>query len=141
MMKDQKRKGFELIYTRYLSIGSLVLLLFSSCSDKYHSYKNLYQFKSEDKKPDYSNLNYWAAHPLKWDPSDSIPKPLRKEKRDTFVDVFFFLPGGGSSCAGRVNMKEPVGCPWLSHLICSRCSGRRLMSAIATARRRSGSAS
>jgi hypothetical protein len=77
---------------RYFLKGSLLLLLFSSCSDKYLAYKSLYQFKSEDKKPDYSNLNYWAAHPLKWDPSDSIPKPLRKEKRDTLVDVFFLHP-------------------------------------------------
>jgi len=92
MMKEQKRRFFQLISTRYFPIGFLILLLFSSCSDKYHSYKSLYQFKSEDKKPDYSNLNYWAAHPLKWDPSDSIPKPLRKEKRDTLVDVFFLHP-------------------------------------------------
>ena len=79
-------------YPRYFLTGSLLLILFSSCSDKYLAYKNLYQFKSEDKKPDYSDLNYWAAHPLKWDPSDSIPKPLRKEKRDTLVDVFFLHP-------------------------------------------------
>ena len=92
MMKEQKRRFFQLISTRFSSIGFLILLLFSSCSDKYHSYKNLYQFNSDDKKPDYSNLNYWAAHPLKWDPSDSIPKPLRKEKRDTLVDVFFLHP-------------------------------------------------
>ena len=91
-MKDQKTKSFEPICIRYLSISFLILLLFSSCADKYLSYKNLYQFKSIDKKPDYSNLNYWAAHPLKWDPSDSIPKPLRKEKRDTLVDVFFLHP-------------------------------------------------
>ena len=92
MMKDQKRKLFGSIYIRYFFIGSLISLLLSSCSDKYFVHKNLYQFKSEDKKPDYSNLNYWAAHPLKWDPSDSIPNPLKKEKRDTLVDVFFLHP-------------------------------------------------
>jgi hypothetical protein len=70
----------------------LTLFSFLSCSDKYLRYTHLYQFKSENKKPDYSNLNYWAAHPLKWDPSDSIPKPLRKEKRDSAVDVFFLHP-------------------------------------------------
>ena len=70
----------------------LTLLVFASCSDKYLRYTQLYQFKSEDKKPDYSNLNYWAAHPLKWDPSDSIPKPLLTEKRDSLVDVFFLHP-------------------------------------------------
>jgi len=92
MMKDQKWRLFRTICTRHLSAGFLLLLLFCSCSDKYLAYKPLYQFKSEDKKPDYSNLNYWAAHPLKWDPADSIPKPLRKEKRDTLVDVFFLHP-------------------------------------------------
>ena len=92
MMKDQKWRFFQLFFIRYFYIGFLILLLFSSCSDKYLAYRSLYQFKSEDKKPDFSNLNYWAAHPLKWDPSDSIPKPLRKEKRDTLVDVFFLHP-------------------------------------------------
>ena len=70
----------------FISLGLL------SCSDKYLAYQNHYQFKNENKKPDYSNLDYWAAHPLKWDPSDSIPRPFRKEKRDTVVDVFFLHP-------------------------------------------------
>lgn len=70
----------------------ITIFIFSSCTDKYSAYSSLYQFKSVDKKPDYSNLHYWAAHPLKWDPSDSIPKPLRKEKRDSLVDVFFLHP-------------------------------------------------
>jgi Protein of unknown function (DUF3089) len=92
MMKDQKWKLFGSICIRYLLIGFPFLILLSSCSDKYHAYKSLYQFKSEDKKPDFSNLNYWAAHPQKWDPSDSVPKPRRKEKRDSLVDVFFLHP-------------------------------------------------
>ena len=92
MMKWQKLKFFKPIFLRHLFRGSIFLLLFSSCSDKYLAYKNLYQFRSVDQKPDYSNLNYWAAHPLKWDPSDSIPKPLRKEKRDSLADVFFLHP-------------------------------------------------
>ncbi len=70
----------------------IIVCFLVSCSDKYLSYTNLYQFKSENRQPDYSNLNYWAAHPLKWDPSDSIPKPLRKEFRDSLVDVFFLHP-------------------------------------------------
>jgi hypothetical protein len=92
MMKDRKWTFFSSIRIHYCLIGFFLSLLLSSCSDKYLTYKSLYQFKAEDKKPDYSNLNYWAAHPLKWDPSDSIPKPLRKEKKDTLVDVFFLHP-------------------------------------------------
>ena len=65
---------------------------FYSCADKYLNYKERYRFASEDKKPDYSDLNYWAAHPMKWDPSDSIPRPLRKMKKDSLVDVFFLHP-------------------------------------------------
>lgn len=70
----------------------LLVILLGSCADKYLQYKDHYQFESQDKKPDYSNLNFWAAHPLKWDPSDSIPRPLQKMKRDSLVDVFFLHP-------------------------------------------------
>lgn len=77
---------------KYLIVGVALTVFIASCSDKYLPYKTHYQFKSEANKPDYSNLNYWAAHPLKWDPSDSIPRPLRKNKRDSLVDVFFLHP-------------------------------------------------
>jgi hypothetical protein len=70
-------------------LASLVLF---SCSDKYMTYKSLYSFKSETGKPDYSNMNYWAAHPWKKDPADSIPKPLKNETRDSAADVFFLYP-------------------------------------------------
>lgn len=44
-------------------------------------------------EPDYSDLDYWAAHPSKWDPSDSVPKPLRKKSVKTpDADVFFLHP-------------------------------------------------
>lgn len=42
--------------------------------------------------PVYADLDHWAAHPRKWDPSDSVPAPLRKEPRDTLADVFFIHP-------------------------------------------------
>jgi hypothetical protein len=41
----------------------------------------------------YSDLENWAAHPDKKDPSDSIPSPLRfYEEKSTGVDVFFIHP-------------------------------------------------
>lgn len=49
-------------------------------------------FAEADSIPDYSDLRFWAAHPLKKDPSDSIPKPLRKERQDSSADVFFIHP-------------------------------------------------
>ena len=82
------------------SILSLFLLLssllFISCN-KYKPFISKYNFKSENEKPDYSNLNYWAAHPYKHDPSDSIPKPLQNQShsdqmKDSLVDVFFLHP-------------------------------------------------
>lgn len=77
-------------YIYYIIFVGFIIL--SSCSDKYQQFRTNYQFKSEDGKPNYNNLDYWAAHPWKWDPSDSIPKPLRYESRDTSVDVFFLHP-------------------------------------------------
>ena len=84
--------------TAFLVIFPLILL-FSACADKYQSYKSNYTFKSDTGIPDYSNLDYWAAHPDKWDPSDSVPAPLRssaqlqqEEPRDSDVDVFFIHP-------------------------------------------------
>ena len=74
------------------SLFLIVLFFLVSCSDKYLILSRQYQFKGKDQQPDYSNLDYWAAHPLKWDPSDSIPKPLRNQKRDSLVDVFFLHP-------------------------------------------------
>lgn len=47
----------------------------------------------QKRAPDYSNLNDWAAHPWKWDPSDSVPKPLQNSSyRDSVTDVFFIHP-------------------------------------------------
>ena len=37
-------------------------------------------------------MNYWAAHPWKHDPSDSVPKPLLNEIKDSLADVFFLYP-------------------------------------------------
>lgn len=74
----------------------LVLLLISfflvSCSGKYNAYRSQYGFRSRDGKPAYAELDYWAAHPWKKDPSDSVPAPLRNEWKDSSVDVFFLHP-------------------------------------------------
>ena len=78
-----------------ISFTSFILpvLFFISCSHESYIPVQNYQFKSVDGKPDYSNLNYWAAHPWKWDPSDSIPAPLKESYiKDSAVDVFFVHP-------------------------------------------------
>ena len=91
-MKNYKR--YFSLYQVFLNILLLILTIFHySCSKKNYSSLPEYQFVSINKIPDYSNLNYWAAHPWKKDLSDSIPKPLRKAfVKDSIVDVFFIHP-------------------------------------------------
>lgn len=79
-----------------LITGLFLPFLFSSCRPTYKSYVTQYKqtfIKNEPSSaPDYSNLNYWAAHPWKKDPADSIPGPLQNEPVDSTVDVFFIHP-------------------------------------------------
>lgn len=78
--------------SRFLLPIPFFLFFLYSCSNKYASLQRNYTFKSSDGKPHYEDLDYWAAHPWKWDPSDSIPLPLRGEMKDSTVDVFFIHP-------------------------------------------------
>ena len=74
----------------------LFIVLLWSCQPAYMSRVDVYRRAAPERSelipPDYTQLYYWAAHPQKQDPSDSIPKPLRNEKRDTIADVFFIHP-------------------------------------------------
>lgn len=86
-------EGFNMVFKSHsLFFSVLLIICLTSCSDKYLAFKDRYQFKSKDGKPDFSDLHYWAAHPWKWDPSDSIPAPLKSNLRDSAVDVFFIHP-------------------------------------------------
>jgi Protein of unknown function (DUF3089) len=83
-------KGRILLFFVY---AILIVFSLSSCSQKNFSAKAAYQFKSASGNPDYSDLNYWAAHPGKTDPSDSIPAALQQHTLpDTLADVFFIHP-------------------------------------------------
>lgn len=64
----------------------------SSCSQRNYVSKINYDFKTAGDQPDYSNLNYWAATPFKYDPSDNVPSDLKNESRDSLADVFFIYP-------------------------------------------------
>ena len=70
----------------------LLLVLIEGCTEKYYAFVQQYQFTEKANVPDYNNLDYWAAHPWKKDPSDSISGPLQWEQKDSFVDVFFIHP-------------------------------------------------
>jgi hypothetical protein len=86
------------IDTHFIHFGTTLFLffLFSSCRPTYKSYvtqyKQTFPKNESSSTPDYSNLNYWAAHPWKKDPSDSIPQPLLNEPKDSLIDVFFVHP-------------------------------------------------
>jgi len=88
-------KSYFLYARKYLARGMaafLVLTLFS-CGKKPVSASAYLSFKSPDGKPDYSKPEYWAAHPVKLDPADSIPAPLKDYPAgDSGVDVFFLYP-------------------------------------------------
>jgi hypothetical protein len=76
-------------------VSRLFLLPFIlwSCSPSYNRYIGSYKADGLSESPDYANLFYWAAHPDKKDPSDSVPAPLIKAYHyDTTADVFFLHP-------------------------------------------------
>lgn len=73
-------------------LGCICFILFG-CSKQFYDHIGEYNFSSANGLPDYSNLNYWAAHPYKRDLSDSVPRPLRKNYTpDSLVDIFFIHP-------------------------------------------------
>ncbi len=70
----------------------IFLMILASCASKYARLSKNYSFRTEPGPPNYALLDHWAAHPWKWDPSDSVSASLRGEKRDTSIDVFFLHP-------------------------------------------------
>ena len=70
----------------------LIVFVVSSCSKKTLSYTGEAAFKSDSGVPDYGNLVYWAAHPDKKDPSDTVPRPLISNQKTKEADVFFLHP-------------------------------------------------
>ena len=75
-----------------LLIIVLVTVGIVSCSKKMNAYSGVDAFRSESGVPDYSRIVYWAAHPDKWDPSDTVPAPLKTVPLEKVADVFFLHP-------------------------------------------------
>ena len=67
-------------------------LVISSCAK--NNYPTTTGFSAGDTTaPNYADLNSWAAHPYKTDPSDSVPLAIRNGYQpDSTVNVFFILP-------------------------------------------------
>lgn len=97
---------YNIIYgTSILFCISVIMI---SCSRNYHAFKSQYGFRTESGVPNYGNLDYWAAHPDKLDPSDSIPMSLKTESSDTLVDIFFLHPTIYTMKKKQWGMNAPV---------------------------------
>ncbi len=69
------------------------LFLMSCSQSNYSKYAQIYEADALSELPDFSDLRYWAAHPNKKDPSDSIPKNVKSNQvASKEVDVFFVYP-------------------------------------------------
>jgi len=78
---------------RYLFIIIFGLFIGSCAKDNYSKHITVYQKDTLNEVPEYSKLVYWAAHPSKNNPSDSIPKNILDNYHPTKnVDVFFVYP-------------------------------------------------
>jgi hypothetical protein len=75
----------------YIALLCITFLAWG-CSPKYTPNQGNPRLQTSHAAPDYASLSYWAAHPAKWDPSDSVPKPLRKTSATYDADVFFLHP-------------------------------------------------
>ncbi len=93
----------------------LVSFFFLSCTSSYHPYIAGYTFRNPSGTPDYSNLDHWAAHPDKKDPSDSVPSSLKANYHpDTAADVFFIHPTTYTDKERSFGWNAPIDNPELN---------------------------
>jgi len=90
-------------------------LLITSCSTKITSYTGQAAFKSETGVPDYSKIEYWAAHPDKKDPSDTVPFPLKGSLKEKLADVFFLHPTTLLGLRENGNNNARIDDPFINH--------------------------
>ena len=70
----------------------IIIVTLFGCSPKTTAITSTNNFVSETGIPDYSQLNYWASHPGKRDPADTVPKALIENEMEKVADVFFLHP-------------------------------------------------
>ena len=87
-------KKYRNTFTMKTFLPLIALFILSSCSNSnYAKLEPVYAQQKYQEVPDYSNLQYWAAHPEKNDPSDSVPAPLKASYTpNDNIDVFFIHP-------------------------------------------------
>jgi hypothetical protein len=95
---------------RYSIIIFAIFLI--SCNHSYYRLAKNYSVNNNPnatESPDYSHLDNWAAIPLKHNPSDSVPKPLRNNYfADTLADVFFIHPTTYTDASKAFGWNAPV---------------------------------
>lgn len=64
--------------------------------------------------PDYTQLEYWAAHPNKDDPADRCPPGLKENQANAVADVFFLHPTTYWGEKKRKSWNAPVDDNWLN---------------------------
>jgi hypothetical protein len=74
------------------SLAIFIAFAMSGCSSRSQPAVRTYEVANPSPVPDYNRLEYWAAHPWKKDPSDSIPTGISDRTTDSLVDVFFIHP-------------------------------------------------
>lgn len=96
MLRNSSLTG-GISYFKAMHFGLVFLLVFfSSCTPSWKMHLSDYVHRSSSDTalaPDYSALDFWAAHPSIKDLSDSVPLFLKyNQVFDTSVDVFFIHP-------------------------------------------------
>lgn len=81
-----------IVFLIFTICSTAFTFMLGSCTLKNYTKGIDYSFKSKTGDPDYANLNYWAAHPWKKDPSDNVPRALQNSENDSLADVFFIYP-------------------------------------------------
>jgi hypothetical protein len=96
------------LFVIYIILGTY------GCSPKIKPYIGEQKFNSETGIPDYGKLEYWAAHPGKWDPSDSIAGGLDDVLELKKVDVFFLHPTTFTDADSGTVMNASIDDPYLN---------------------------
>ncbi len=81
--------------TKYYLLLFAFMVVIAACSLPANTYKPAGNFDVNrlSKAPDYTKLQYWAAHPDKRDNADSLPAShLKDVQANSEVDVFFVYP-------------------------------------------------
>lgn len=81
------------MHSSHISLWLAIVFTLSSCAgSKINSVQDNPKPTHPPVAPDYASLSNWAAHPAKYDLSDTVPAPYRPSYTDTSIDVFFLHP-------------------------------------------------